>query len=70
MEGWAASCALVGCMAGAAFAGVASDYLGRKKVLIFSAACFFVSAVGTAVPQNLAQFVFFRFIGGIGVGAA
>lgn len=70
MEGWAASCALVGCMFGAAFAGTASDHLGRKKVLVFSAACFLVSAVGTAVPQNLTQFLIFRFIGGIGVGAA
>ena len=69
-EGWTASCALVGCMIGAAFAGTASDRLGRKKVLIISAICFLVSAVGTAIPRTLEVFILFRFLGGIGVGAA
>ena len=58
-EGWAASCALVGCVIGAAFAGTASDRLGRKKVLIISAMCFFVSAIGTAIPRNLEMFIIF-----------
>ncbi len=70
MEGWAASCALVGCMVGAALAGTLSDHLGRKKVLILSAVCFFISAVGTALPRNLVEFILFRFLGGLGVGAA
>jgi sugar porter (SP) family MFS transporter len=68
--GWAASCALVGCMFGAAFAGTISDYLGRKRVLVLSAVLFFVSALGTALPRNLTEFIIFRFIGGLGVGAA
>ncbi|MBN1816485.1 MAG: sugar porter family MFS transporter [Sedimentisphaerales bacterium] len=70
MEGWAASCALVGCMVGAALAGTLSDRLGRKRVLILSAVCFFISAVGTAIPRNLVEFILFRFLGGLGVGAA
>lgn len=70
MKGWAASCALIGCIFGAAFAGAASDALGRKKVLIISAFLFLTSAIGTAVPPNLTLFVIFRFIGGLGVGAA
>ncbi|MBN1126721.1 MAG: sugar porter family MFS transporter [Sedimentisphaerales bacterium] len=70
MEGWAASCALVGCMVGAALAGTMSDRLGRKCVLILSAVCFFISAVGTALPHNLIEFILFRFLGGLGVGAA
>ncbi len=68
--GWAASCALVGCIFGAAFAGMISDAIGRKKVLIISAILFLVSAIGTALPKNLIQFIIFRFIGGLGVGAA
>ena len=68
--GWAASCALVGCIFGAAFAGTISDRIGRKKVLIISAVLFLVSALGTALPRNLIEFVIFRFIGGLGVGAA
>lgn len=68
--GWAASCALVGCIFGAAFAGTISDRIGRKKVLIISAVLFLVSALGTALPRNLIEFIIFRFIGGLGVGAA
>ncbi len=68
--GWAASCALVGCIFGAAFAGTISDHIGRKKVLIISAVLFLVSALGTALPRNLTEFIIFRFIGGLGVGAA
>ena len=70
MKGFAASSALLACIFGAAFAGTLSDRLGRKKVLIISAVLFLISAIGTALPQNLIQFIIFRFIGGLGVGAA
>jgi SP family xylose:H+ symportor-like MFS transporter len=69
-EGWATACALLGCALGAAGAGTLSDRFGRKKVLVLSAVLFFVSAVGTAVPQTLAAFIFYRILGGLGVGAA
>ncbi len=68
--GWATGCALVGCAIGAAIAGVLSDWLGRKKVLILSAILFFISAVGTALPKNITIFIIYRIIGGLGVGAA
>jgi sugar porter (SP) family MFS transporter len=68
--GWAASCALVGCIIGVSFTGILSDWLGRKKILILSAVFFLVSAVGTALPRTLTEFIIFRIIGGIGVGAA
>ena len=68
--GWATGCALVGCAIGAAIAGVLSDWLGRKKVLILSAILFFVSAVGTALPKDITIFIIYRIIGGLGVGAA
>jgi len=70
MKGFAASSALIACIFGAAFAGTLSDNLGRKKVLILSAILFLVSAIGTAFPKTLLQFIIFRFIGGLGVGAA
>jgi len=70
MKGFAASSALIACIFGAGFAGSLSDYLGRKKVLILSAILFLISAIGTALPQTLWQFIVFRFIGGLGVGAA
>ncbi len=69
-KGWATGCALLGCAIGAAVAGVLSDRLGRKKVLIISVILFFVSAVGTALPRDIATFIIFRIIGGVGVGAA
>jgi len=68
--GWAASCALAGCVLGVAVAGTMSDMLGRKKMLILSAVFFLVSAIGTALPRNITEFVIFRIIGGLGVGAA
>ena len=68
--GWATGCALVGCAIGAAAAGVLSDWLGRKKVLILSAILFFISAVGTALPKSITAFIIYRIIGGLGVGAA
>jgi len=69
-EGFIASCALIGCAVGAGFAGVLSDWAGRKKVLILSAIFFAVSAVGAAVPTTLTQFIIARFIGGLGIGMA
>jgi hypothetical protein len=70
MTGWAASGAIWGCILGVVSAGYMSDAIGRKKVLILSATLFAISAIGSAIPQNLTQFVMARFIGGVGVGAA
>ncbi len=70
MKGWAASSAIIGCIFGAMGAGWASDRFGRKKVLILTAVLFAVSAIGSAIPANLTQFAIYRFIGGLGIGAA
>ena len=70
MKGWIASCALIGCIIGAMFAGTLSDKIGRKKMLILSGVLFAVSSVGIAFPLSLTWFVIFRLIGGIGIGVA
>ena len=70
MVGWAASSAIIGCIFGAMFAGWASDKFGRKRVLVLTAILFAISAIGAAFPDNLTEFAFFRFIGGLGIGAA
>lgn len=70
MVGWAASSAIWGCVFGAMVAGTASDRFGRKKVLLVTAILFMISAIGSAVPEDLTQFILARFIGGLGVGAA
>ncbi len=68
--GWAAGCALIGCIAGCAAAGTVADYLGKKKGLALCALCFAFSSVGMLFAANLHQFVLWRLIGGVGIGAA
>ena len=68
--GWAASCALAGCVLGAACAGQVSDAIGRRMVILLSAIMFLVSAAGTAVAPTFSIFVVFRIVGGLGIGAA
>ena len=70
MVGWVASSAIWGCIAGSITAGYLSDRIGRKKVLIITAVLFAVSSAGTAIPNNLTQFIISRFIGGLGIGGA
>jgi SP family arabinose:H+ symporter-like MFS transporter len=69
-EGLAVSIVLVGCMFGAAIAGAVSDRIGRRRFLLVSAVLFFLSGLGCAIPQNLPQFLIFRFIGGLAIGSA
>ncbi|MBS1745891.1 MAG: sugar porter family MFS transporter [Bacteroidetes bacterium] len=70
MKGWVASCALIGCIIGAMFSGVMSDKFGRKKLLITAGLMFAISSAGILMPLSLSWFVFFRLIGGIGIGTA
>lgn len=70
LVGWAASSAIWGCVFGAMVAGYASDKWGRKKILIITAILFFLSALGSAIANDLTPFILARFIGGVGVGAA
>jgi len=61
---------LLGCAAGAFFAGTLADKYGRKPVMIITAAAFIFSAWGSGVAGSSAVFVFFRITGGLAVGAA
>lgn len=70
MLGWAVGCILIGCATGAVLAGQMADRWGRKTVLMICAVLFALSGLGAGLSQNLPVFVFFRLIGGIGVGAA
>jgi MFS transporter, SP family, arabinose:H+ symporter len=70
LQGWAMGCALVGCLAGAVVSGWMSDRLGRKKLLIFSAALFVAASLGTGGAGSFNIFVFFRILGGVGIGLA
>lgn len=61
---------LLGCAAGAFFAGTLADKFGRKPVLLLTAAMFILSAWGSGIAASSQQFVLFRIIGGLAVGAA
>jgi SP family arabinose:H+ symporter-like MFS transporter len=68
--GWAAGCALIGCVVGCAGAGSVADFLGRKKGLALCAVCFTLSSCGMLFADSLNQFVGWRLLGGLGIGAA
>lgn len=64
------SMALWGTVVGALLAGYPSQRLGRKNTLICIGVLYFFSAVGSALAWDPYSFSFFRFIGGLGVGAS
>lgn len=68
--GFTVASALIGTIIGALTAGRPSDRYGRKKILLVIGVLYLVSAVGSAVVDNWYLFLFFRFLGGIGVGGA
>ena len=64
------SMALWGTVIGALFGGIPCDRLGRKRTLFWIGILYFVSAMGSAMAPDPYLFSFFRFIGGVGVGAS
>lgn len=68
--GWFGSSALVGCILGAAVAGVLADRFGRRAVMFGAAVFFFVSAVCAATAPGFQWLVCGRILGGVGVGMA
>jgi sugar porter (SP) family MFS transporter len=70
MEGWAMSSAIFGCIAGAIGIGRPADKYGRRYMLKITALLFLVSAIGTGLAGNITQFIIFRIVGGLAVGAA
>ncbi len=64
------SMALWGTVVGALFGGIPCDAYGRKKTLFWIGILYLVSALGSALAPNPYVFSFFRFIGGVGVGAS
>ncbi|MCB0646630.1 MAG: sugar porter family MFS transporter [Saprospiraceae bacterium] len=64
------SMALWGTVIGAIFGGWPCDKFGRKKTLFWIGVLYLVSAIGSAIAWDPFSFSFFRFIGGLGVGAS
>ena len=61
---------LLGCAVGAFFAGTWADTLGRRPVLLAAAVAFIVSAWGSGIARGSLEFVVYRLLGGVAVGAA
>ena len=62
--------ALWGTILGALFASYPGDRWGRRDSLRVMAVLYFVSAVGTSLAWDWYSLVFFRFIGGLGIGGS
>lgn len=81
-HGATVSSALIGCIIGGMLSGVFATQFGRRKSLIIASMMFFVSAIGSGMPEMLffdaetpistllVSFNFYRVLGGIGVGLA
>ncbi|MFB6247524.1 MAG: sugar porter family MFS transporter [Salinibacter sp.] len=61
---------LLGSAVGAFFAGNIADRFGRRPTMILTGIAFIVSAWGSGVAGSSPEFVFFRIVGGLAVGAA
>lgn len=78
IEGFTISSALVGCIIGGAIAGYVSQTIGRRNGMLLAAFLFVLNAAGSAIPdvmnifgtEVIGSFIFYRMIGGIGVGLA
>ncbi len=80
--GFLVSSALIGCIVGGLIGGWVSTNVGRKRGLIIAAVLFLISAIGASAPEfpfaaighggpaYMGNFVFYRILGGIGVGLA
>jgi sugar porter (SP) family MFS transporter len=68
--GLAVSLALIGSAVGAFIVGPLADRIGRIRCMIIASVLFTVSAIGSGMPLGLVDFIFWRVVGGVGVGAA
>ena len=81
-HGVTSSSALIGCIIGSALSGLFASNLGRKKSLFVAGIFFFLSALGSYLPEFLffdygvpsysllIAFNLYRILGGVGVGLA
>ncbi|WP_291845075.1 sugar porter family MFS transporter [Maricaulis sp.] len=68
--GWNVASMLLGCAIGALIAGRAADIFGRRTLLVAAAVFFIISAWGSGMANGSTEFVIYRLLGGLAVGAA
>lgn len=69
-HGLAVAIALYGTVIGALFGAIPADRFGRRASLLWIGVFYLVSALGSALAPEINSFMFFRFLGGLGVGAS
>lgn len=68
--GFTVAITLLGCAAGAWFAGELADRLGRKRVMFGAAILFLVNSVGSGFAFSEWDLMFWRLVGGVAIGVA
>lgn len=69
-HGFTIAIALIGTIIGALVCGGPVEKYGRLRLMIVIAWFYLISAIGSAVIINWYSFLFFRFLGGLAVGAS
>jgi MFS transporter, SP family, arabinose:H+ symporter len=69
-KGWTVAIALIGTVVGSFAAGMVGQKLGSRETLRLTAVLYVLSAIGSALAWNWPALMFFRFIGGLGIGAS
>jgi sugar porter (SP) family MFS transporter len=70
MTGQMVAMALYGTIVGAIFGGIPAERIGRRNTLFWIAIIYLVSAIGSALSPDVYTLMFFRFLGGLSVGAS
>lgn len=70
LTGLAVSLALLGSAVGAFYAGKIADRYGRVKAMVVASVLFTISGIGSGIAVGIWDFIFWRVLGGIAVGAA
>lgn len=68
--GFTVAVALIGTVLGAISASIPGDRYGRRDSLRVLAVLYLISAIGCGIAWNWPSLLFFRFIGGLGIGGS
>lgn len=68
--GFTVSSALWGTVISSMFSGIPGDKIGARETLRLAALMYVISALGCAFAWDLSSLIFFRFIGGLGIGCS
>lgn len=70
LQGFVMGSAILGCILGVMVSGTLSDKFGRRPLMFVAASIFILAAIGTGMCNTIEWFIFYRVVGGIGIGVA